>query len=155
VFTLLEVSKVLFALLSLTVSGTLDLPAETVVNREACILIDYQTVIFLENGREQNIALVSTGKERYDTPVGVFPVLYRYRAPLSSSYNIRMPYWVCIDPRGGIGMHQTFRTGVNNLGTRQSHGCIRMGEITASWCYQWIPTGAPVRIQAEGPRTNS
>ncbi len=151
-FTLLEGLKVLFALFSFSIGTVENLPPETFVTREACVLIDYQTVIFLENGRETNIALVSTGKAQHDTPVGVFPVLYRIRNPLSSSYNVRMPYWICIDPKGSIGMHQTFRTGVNNLGTCQSHGCIRMGETTASWCYRWLPTGAPVRIQADSPR---
>lgn len=151
-FTLLEVTKILFFLSGFTIGNPTHFPVEASINREACVLIDYQTVIFLENGREENIALVSTGRAEHDTPVGVFPVLYRYRNPLSSSYNIRMPYWICFDPKGAIGMHQTFRTGTNNLGTRQSHGCVRMGETTASWCYEWLPTGSVVRIQSSGPR---
>ncbi len=120
--------------------------------REASVLIDRQTIVFLENGREVNLALVSTGRTGYDTPEGEFSVLYRRRSPVSSTYNVRMPYWLCIHPTGQIGLHQTFRSGTNNLGTRQSHGCIRMGETTASWSYDWLRVGSRVRVQGEGPR---
>lgn len=120
--------------------------------REAVILIDYQTIIFLENGREANLALVSTGRAGYDTPTGEFEVLYRRRAPVSSSYGVRMPYWLCIHPSGQIGIHQTFLSGTNLLGTRRSHGCVRLGETTARWCYNWLRVGSTVRIQAKGPR---
>jgi len=120
--------------------------------REAVILIDCQTIIFLENGREANLALVSTGRAGYNTPTGTFEVLYRRRAPVSSSYGVRMPYWLCIHPSGQIGLHQTFLSGTNFLGTRRSHGCIRLGEITARWSYDWLSVGSTVRVQARSPR---
>lgn len=121
-------------------------------SREAVVLIDFQTIIFLENGREANLALVSTGRAGYDTPTGIFEVLYKRRAPVSSSYNIRMPYWLCIHPSGQIGLHQTFLSGTNTLGTRRSHGCVRLGETTARWSYYWLNVGSTVRVQAKSPR---
>lgn len=124
-------------------------------SREAVVLIDFQTVIFLEDGREANLALVSTGRAGYDTPTGTFEVLYKRRAPVSSSYNIRMPYWLCIHPSGQIGLHQTFLSGTNTLGTRRSHGCVRLGEITARWSYYWLNVGSTVRVQAESPRRSN
>lgn len=137
---------------SWSTSLALDESYENTSSREAVILIDYQTILFLENGREANIALVSTGRAGYDTPVGTFEVLYRRRAPVSSSYGVRMPYWLCIHPSGQIGLHQTFLSGTNTLGTRKSHGCIRLGEITARWSYYWLRVGSIVRVQAESPR---
>ena len=125
---------------------------ENTSSREAVILIDCQTIIFLENGREANLALVSTGRAGYNTPVGTFEVLYRRRAPVSSSYGVRMPYWLCIHPSGQIGLHQTFLSGTNFLGTRRSHGCVRLGEITARWSYDWLSVGSTVRVQAQSPR---
>ncbi len=125
---------------------------ENTSEREAVILIDCQIIIFLENGREANLALVSTGRAGYNTPVGTFEVLYRRRAPVSSSYGVRMPYWLCIHPSGQIGLHQTFLSGTNFLGTRRSHGCIRLGEITARWSYDWLRVGSTVRVQTESPR---
>ncbi|MCD4775329.1 MAG: L,D-transpeptidase [Candidatus Aegiribacteria sp.] len=121
-------------------------------SREAVILIDFQTIVFLEDGREANLALVSTGRAGYDTPTGTFEVLYRRRSPVSSSYNVRMPYWLCIHPSGQIGLHQTFLSGTNSLGIRKSHGCIRLGKTTARWSYYWLSVGSTVRVQAESPR---
>jgi len=121
------------------------------VSREALVFIDRQTVVFLENGRESNLALVSTGRAGYDTPTGDFTILYRRRSPVSSSYNVRMPYWLCIHPSGQIGLHQTFLNGMNALGTRQSHGCIRMGRNTARWSYDWLTVGSDVKVLELSP----
>lgn len=144
--------RLLFGLISISGGGgsvpEADLEDPT---REAVVLIDRQTVVFLEDGREVNVSLVSTGRAGFNTPEGEFSVLYRRRAPVSSSYNVRMPYWLCITPSGQIGLHQTFRSGTNNLGTRQSHGCVRMGFMTARWSYDWLHVGSPVHILAEGP----
>ena len=140
----------------LSISGGLNPHGESSpysTEREAVVFIDSQTIVYLEGGREANVALVSTGRAGFDTPTGEFRILYRRRSPVSSSYNVRMPYWQCITESGQIGLHQTFRSGTNNLGTRRSHGCIRMGQVTARWSYSWLPVGSTVRVQAEGPRT--
>ncbi len=151
---LTELFRFFLGLLAVSLSGALTPPTPNYIatSREAVILIDFQTVIFLEDGREANLALVSTGRAGYDTPTGTFEVLYKRRAPVSSSYNVRMPYWICIHPSGQIGLHQTFLSGTNLLGTRRSHGCVRLGKTTARWSYQWLREGSTVRIQAEGPR---
>ncbi|OPL18995.1 MAG: hypothetical protein AVO35_03455 [Candidatus Aegiribacteria sp. MLS_C] len=148
-----ELFRIFSGILAVSVSASL--PAETpdpvLLQREAVVLIDLQTIVFLENGREANLALVSTGRAGYGTPVGEFSVLYRRRAPVSSTYNVRMPYWLCIDPSGQIGMHQTFLSGINLLGTRRSHGCIRMGENTARWSYYWLSVGSKVTVRELSP----
>lgn len=151
--SIIELFRTFFSLLAISGGPSFtSAPIDDTVTREAVILIDHQTIVFLENGRESNLALVSTGRAGYDTPTGTFEVLYRRRAPVSSSYGIRMPYWLCIHPSGQIGIHQTFRSGTNTLGTKRSHGCVRMGQITASWTYYWLKVGSTVRIQAESPR---
>ena len=146
--------RIFFGLLAVSggPSFTSKAPNSSAPLREAVVLINHQTIVFLENGRESNLALVSTGRAGYDTPTGTFEVLYRRRSPVSSSYGVRMPYWLCITPSGQIGLHQTFQSGTNTLGTKRSHGCIRMGQITASWSYYWLTVGSTVRIQAESPR---
>jgi hypothetical protein len=151
---LIEIFRIFLGVLAVSWS-TSQAPAsgsETFSSREAVVFIDCQTIIFLEDGREANMALVSTGRAGFDTPTGTFEVLYKRRAPVSSSYNVRMPYWLCISPSGQIGLHQTFLSGTNSLGTRRSHGCIRLGETTARWSYYWLRVGSPVRVQADSPR---
>ena len=151
---LTELFRIFLGVLAVSWSASLSPPdgQDNTSSREAVILIDSQTIIFLENGREANLALVSTGRAGYNTPTGTFEVLYRRRSPVSSSYGVRMPYWLCIHPSGQIGLHQTFLSGTNFLGTRRSHGCIRLGETTARWCYDWLSVGSAVRVQAESPR---
>lgn len=151
-----ELFRMFLGVLAVSLSATLapgdQQDSETV--REAIVLIDRQTIVFLEDGREANLALVSTGRAGFDTPTGEFTVLYRRRAPVSSSYNVRMPYWLCIHPSGQIGLHQTFLSGTNLLGTRRSHGCIRMGETTARWSYDWLRVGSAVSVRPHSPGGN-
>jgi lipoprotein-anchoring transpeptidase ErfK/SrfK len=104
-------------------------------------------VVFQENGREANLALVSTGRPPYfSTPRGEFRVQYRLRNPMSSTYLVRMPYWVCIEPSGAYGFHQANGIAESRLGEPLSHGCIRLGRFTAKWVYSWMPNGAGVTI---------
>lgn len=115
--------------------------------RRITVSIQQQVVLFQEGDREANLALVSTGKSwGYATPRGEFRVLYRLRNPMSSTYNVRMPYWLCIVPCGAIGFHQVLGSGEARLGEPLSHGCVRLGRHTARWAYAWVPTGAPVFI---------
>jgi len=151
---LTELFRIFLGILAVSWSASMSAEhaSDDTASREAVILIDQQTIVFLENGREANIALVSTGRAGFNTPTGIFEVLYRRRSPVSSSYNVRMPYWLCITPSGQIGLHQTFLSGTNTLGTRRSHGCIRLGKTTARWSYYWLTVGSTVRVQADSPR---
>lgn len=116
--------------------------------RTATVRIENQFILFQEGDREANLALVSTGRPpHFSTPTGDFRVLYRLRNPISSTYNVRMPYWLCIVPSGAIGLHQAGGNHAESrLGEPLSHGCIRLGRFTAEWAYNWMPTGAGVRI---------
>jgi hypothetical protein len=46
---------------------------------------------------------------------------------------------------GGVGIHGTADTG--SLGTRASHGCIRMTVPSVVELYRWVPVGTPVLIK--------
>ena len=152
-FCVAQLFKFFLGVLAISLSTEMAPSSSSVspTERKAIILIDSQVIVFLENGREANLALVSSGRAGYDTPLGKFNVLYRRRAPVSSSYNVRMPYWLCIHPSGQIGLHQTFLSGTNLLGTRRSHGCVRLGETTARWSYDWLRVGSAVNILRKGP----
>jgi len=117
------------------------------LQRSASVDIGGQYILFMEGAREANLALVSTGRPNFATPTGDFQILYRLRNPVSSSYNVRMPYWMCITPGEAIGLHQAGRSGEARLGEPLSHGCVRLGETTARLAYSWLPIGAPVTIR--------
>jgi len=130
------------------------LPAQVVfaeaqsAERIAIVSKELQTIVFLDGGREANLALVSTGRPpRYATPSGNFRVLYKRWNPVSSTYRINMPYWQAIENTGTIGLHQASLSVEHLLGEPLSHGCVRLGYFTARWAYFWLPVGAPVTIQ--------
>ena len=132
----------------LLTSGTLQpaQPRDEFHQREVRILLDLQVAVFLEDGREASLAQVSTGRPGHGTPVGDYYVRYRRRAPMSSTYMVRMPWWICFDESGEFGMHQSTMQAEASLGEPLSHGCIRLGRFTAGWAYDWLPIGAKVSI---------
>lgn len=115
--------------------------------RLAIVSKEMQTIVFLEDGREANLALVSTGRPSRATPSGDFEVLYKRWSPVSSIYRVHMPYWQAIEDSGAIGLHQASRSAEHRLGEPLSHGCVRLGYFTARWAYFWLPVGAPVTIR--------
>jgi lipoprotein-anchoring transpeptidase ErfK/SrfK len=118
------------------------------ISRTATVLVDRQLVLFEQDGREANLALVSTGRPGFGTPRGTFAVRYRIRNPLSSIYLVHMPYWVCISQSGEIGFHQSpSRRGITGLGEPLSHGCIRLGRNIAPWVYNWLGVGSSVVVR--------
>ena len=67
---------------------------------------------------------------------------------MSSRYNVRMPFWICIVPSGELGLHLApGNSAVARLGTPLSHGCIRLGRNTARWAYNWLTDGSAVSIR--------
>ncbi len=116
--------------------------------RLALVSKEQQLIVFLDDGQEANLSLVSTGTpSRYATPSGDFEVLYKRWCPVSSTYRVRMPYWLAIEDSGAIGLHQASPSVEHRLGEPLSHGCVRLGFFTARWAYFWLPVGARVIIR--------
>jgi lipoprotein-anchoring transpeptidase ErfK/SrfK len=149
--TVLHLVKTALALLLTSGTQQLEAPAPDHGNREVIVRLDSQAAIFLEDGTEANLVQVSTGRSGFATPTGEYSVLYRRRAPVSSTYMVRMPWWICIEGSGQIGMHQAARSAERRLGTVNSHGCIRLGRFTAWWAYRWLPVGARVSVVRGDP----
>ncbi len=134
----------IFALLPFREECIINEPGE----RLALISKEQQVIVFLDGGREANLALISTGRpSRFPTPSGDFEVLYKRWSPVSSTYRVSMPFWQCLEETGTIGLHQASPSTEYQLGEPLSHGCIRMGYFTARWAYYWLPVGARVIIR--------
>lgn len=140
-------------LLALSLSGPHHPPAEeehpapSSGGRRAVVDCRLQRLAAFEGGRLVQMSRVSTGRPGHETPRGRFSVRYRYPAPMSSSYMVRMPWWICIDDLGALGLHECQPRQYRQLGTSASHGCIRLGPSTAEWLYRWLPDGSPVVIR--------
>jgi hypothetical protein len=132
------------------------------------VRLSEQRAYFYKGDRLVGIAVISTGREGYETPSGSFRVIQKEVHHRSSLYgdfvdatgnvvlaNVdatkdrpppgtrflgsEMPYFMRI--RGGYGMHAGFLPGFP-----ASHGCIRMPLFLAQKFFAYAPVGTPVRV---------
>ena len=113
--------------------------------------ISSQSLTCFENGKKTlGTYKVSTGKHSMPTPSGSFRVLGKENNHWSARYGLYMPYSMRI--YGDIFIHELpywpggYREGVDHLGMRVSHGCIRLGVGTAKKVYDWANIGIPVVV---------
>lgn len=95
--------------------------------------------------------LVSTGTYQRPTPLGQFKIDGKHPRAWSS-WGLWMPWWMSIK-NGWIGIHELpvwpngVKEGVDHLGQRASHGCIRLGQGPAKQLYDWAELGTVVFIK--------
>lgn len=78
---------------------------------------------------------VSTGREGYATPRGIYQPYLLKPMHYSSKYdNAPMPNSIFF--HGGYAIHAT--EAINNLGRPASHGCVRLHPQNARWLYQIV-----------------
>ena len=94
---------------------------------------------------------ISTGMPGYDTPRGHFHVLFKDPSAWSAKWGVIMPW--ALNIHGNYFIHQvthypgsTVNIGESRLGTRASHGCVRVGTGVAERLYRWARVGTPVWI---------
>jgi len=133
-------------------SGVLPEIEDKVKIKKIVIDLSEQKLFTYENDELTGEYLVSTGKPGMPTPVGDFQIHER-RDRAWSSYGLWMPYWMLIDLRLGVGIHELpewpsgYKEGVDHLGTPVSHGCIRLGVGPAEMVYNWVEIGTKVIVQ--------
>ena len=97
--------------------------------------------------------ICSTGKEGSDTPVGTYTVKQRGQSFFSKQYQEGAYYWtqfqgdflfhsVPFDKNKKIEPEEAAK-----LGSKASHGCVRLALEDAKWIYENIPKGTKVVIE--------
>lgn len=119
--------------------------------------ISEQKLSFYENGVAVGVYSISSGKPGMDTPEGVFKILNKSPNAYSKKYALYMPYWMQFTT-AGHGLHGlpywklknggVIKEGVNHLGIRVSHGCVRLSWEAAEKVYRQIEVGTPVVIHS-------
>ncbi len=95
---------------------------------------------------------VSTGTVQTPTPLGEYTIDYKEPNRFSRAYGLYMPYWMAFNVQKGYGIHELpywpsgYKEGLNHLGQRVSHGCVRLGLDDAAWVYNQTPLGTKVFI---------
>lgn len=116
--------------------------------------ISKQELKFYQNGFEFGKYPVSTGTFQMPTPLGTFRIFYKSLVEYSNAYNLYMPHFMQFT-RGGAGIHGLpyWKTakgiiyeGVNHLGLRVSHGCVRLPLDAAEKIYHWVNLGTTVIV---------
>lgn len=118
-------------------------------NRRGCylyieIIKSAQTLYLYLDGKLTDSFLVSTGKGKYETPLldvrPSGPLLRKYTSRKFPGGNYEglgnMPYAVFV--RGGYAIHGTTTGNFSKLGSRASHGCIRLHPLNAKIFFELV-----------------
>jgi len=98
---------------------------------------------------------ISSGLPSLPTPIGNFKIENKRTTAYSAPYDLYMNWWMAFTPNEAYGIHElpywkyswgTVTEGANHLGTKVSHGCVRLGIGPAKQVYDWAPVGTPVEI---------
>jgi lipoprotein-anchoring transpeptidase ErfK/SrfK len=96
--------------------------------------ISAQSMSIYSRGERQGSYKVSTGKPGYSTPRGSWRVQRMARVHWSRQFKAPLPHAIFFV--GGVAIHAT--KGVQKLGTRASHGCVRLSPGDAAKVYGMV-----------------
>lgn len=120
------------------------------------VSISKQRMYLKQHGEVVKEFVVSTGTYRTPTPLGNFKIFQKQPVRVASGKTPWiMPQWMHFKA-GGYGIHALpslandkgvyWREALNHIGTRRSHGCIRLLPDDAKFAYDWAPIGTPVIV---------
>ena len=117
--------------------------------------ISDQKLFYWQNGLKLAEYPISSGRQSMPTPLGRFKIIEKKEVEYSKPYNLYMPHWMEFT-YSGAGLHglpywkiggKIIYEGVNHLGLRVSHGCVRLPLDAAERIYhQWAKIGTPVIV---------
>lgn len=88
------------------------------------------------DGQEQYVWLVSTGGPTYDTPSGTYHIFRMEKEHFSKEWDdAPMPYSMFFTAQGHA-IHGSYH--VKSLGTRASHGCVRLAPENAAILFDLV-----------------
>ncbi len=119
--------------------------------------ISEQKMYRYQDGQLIATHVISSGKWSMPTPLGTFQVHNKIPTAYSSRYALYMDNWMAITPDGAYGIHSlpywrlknggVYYEGTNHLGTRVSHGCVRLSPKESTQVFQWMTVGSTVVVQ--------
>jgi hypothetical protein len=117
-----------------------------------------QTLVAYEGARPVYATLISSGKEGYEPPTGLFQVQQKYISttmnaedPIDGFYEVEEVPWT-LYYHGGYALHGAYWH--TDFGKVRSHGCTNIAPVDARWIYYWSDPEVPpawhaVRFQPE------
>lgn len=126
-------------------------PPQTSKGKYLDIDVSDQILAVYQDGKIQNVYEVSTGQINMPTPLGEFKITKKEPNRWSTTYKLYMPFALRFLP--GYYIHELpywpggFREGTAHLGTRVSHGCVRLGIGPAQAVYNFAEIGTSLIIR--------
>jgi len=137
---------------------------ETFKAMENFIVVDLSkfTLTLFIDGKEYKQYSIACGQKDYPTPTGKFYIVEKVKNPTWIPPNSPWAKEAKITPPGPanplgtrwlglnsniVGIHGTYQT--ETLGTRSSHGCVRMSMPDIEEVFNLVELGAPVIIKGE------
>ncbi|MGB5366572.1 MAG: L,D-transpeptidase [Polyangiales bacterium] len=117
-----------------------------------------QTLVAYEGDKPVYATLISSGKEGYEPPTGLFEVQQKYISttmnatdPIDGFYEVEEVPWT-LYYFGGYALHGAYWH--TDFGKVRSHGCTNIAPVDARWLYYWSEPEVPaawhaVRFQPE------
>lgn len=117
-----------------------------------------QTLVAYEGDEPVYATVISSGKEGYEPPTGLFQVQQKYISttmnatdPIDGFYEVEEVPWT-LYYNGGYALHGAYWH--TDFGKVRSHGCTNIAPVDARWLYYWSDPQVPpawhaVRFQPE------
>ena len=125
-------------------------PARPPGGRSVVVSLGQQALWAFDGDRVVRTSYISTGREKFRTPPGLFYVNTKIDSQTMAgviggeSYNVPdVPYVMYFTDRGHA-IHGTYWH--ENFGQPMSHGCVNLPMDVAAWIYGWAPVGMAVLI---------
>ena len=106
-----------------------------------------QTLVAYEGKRPIYATVISSGKEGYEPPTGLFQVQQKYISttmnatdPIDGFYEVEEVPWT-LYYHGGYALHGAYWH--TDFGKVRSHGCTNIAPVDARWLYYWSDPEVP------------
>ena len=106
-----------------------------------------QTLVAYEGGKPVYATVISSGKEGYEPPTGLFKVQQKYISttmnatdPIDGFYEVEEVPWTLYYHRG-YALHGAYWH--TDFGKVRSHGCTNIAPVDARWIYYWSDPEVP------------
>ena len=111
-----------------------------------------QTLVAYEGDDPVYATLISSGKEGYEPPTGLFEVQQKYISttmnatdPIDGFYEVEEVPWT-LYYHGGYALHGAYWH--TDFGKVRSHGCTNIAPVDARWLYYWSEPEVPTAWHA-------
>lgn len=111
------------------------------------VSLSEQVLVAYEGQQPVFATLVSTGKEGFESPTGLFRIHAKHVSTTmdgaegtDEAYSIEDVPWTMYF-HGSIALHAAFWH--DRFGRTRSHGCVNLAPADAQWLFQWSTPGVP------------